>query len=180
VHVQKPSADHASTIMEVHDEEDSPGNSSASPGSASISHPFLEILKSIRSLTGARTNDFRATCSRVQYQLETLQSKVVGSALEGPCILAAFVYVDLVLLQTPPEIVSKSKVNGQLQQAMMQSRTTRDLKENEDILMWISATAAAAAGGSTSIQKALLVDKFNKVLARLEGLCKDGGAPVGG
>jgi hypothetical protein len=167
VHIQKLSADHGSTIMEVREEEDSPRNSEASPGSASISHSFLEILKSIQSLTEARTNDYRATCSRVQHQLETLQSKVVGSALEGPCILAAFVYVDLVLLQTPSETLSKSKVNGQLQQAMMQSRTTRDLKENEDILMWISATAAAAAGGSTSSQKALLVDNFNKVFGEI-------------
>lgn len=62
---------------------------------------------------------------------------------------------------------------------MMHSRTARDLKENDDILTWISATAAAAAGGSTSGQKASLVGKLNGVLARLEGSCEDGDEVVG-
>jgi hypothetical protein len=76
-------------------------------------------------------------------------------------------YIDLVLLNAPTTSVTKSKVNRQLQDAITQSMSARELKENGDVLKWISATASAAFG-STSKQKAALVDKFNVALLGLE------------
>jgi hypothetical protein len=45
--------------------------------------------------------------------------------------------------------------------------SARELKENGVVLKWISATASAAFG-STSKQKAALIDKFNVALLGLE------------
>jgi hypothetical protein len=45
--------------------------------------------------------------------------------------------------------------------------SARELKENGDVLIWISATASATFG-STSKQKAALVDKFKVALLGLE------------
>jgi hypothetical protein len=76
-------------------------------------------------------------------------------------------YIDLVLLNAPSTSVTKSKVNRQLQDAIMQSMSARELREYGEVLKWISATASAAFG-STSTQKAALVDKFNVALLGLE------------
>ena len=76
-------------------------------------------------------------------------------------------YIDLVLLNAPTTSVTKSKVNRQLQDAITQPMSARELKENGDVLIWISATASATFG-STSKQKAALVDKFKVALLGLE------------
>jgi hypothetical protein len=76
-------------------------------------------------------------------------------------------YIDLVLLNAPTASVTKSKVNRQLQDAITQSMSARDLKDNGDVLTWISATASATFG-STGKQKAALVDKFKVALLGLE------------
>ena len=76
-------------------------------------------------------------------------------------------YIDLVLLNAPTASVTKSKVNRQLQDAITQSMSARDLKDNGDVLTWISATDSATFG-STGKQKAALVDKFKVALLGLE------------
>jgi hypothetical protein len=76
-------------------------------------------------------------------------------------------YIDLVLLNAPTTSVTKSKVNRQLQDAITESMSARERKENGDVLTWIFATASATFG-STSKQKAALVDKFKVALLGLE------------
>jgi hypothetical protein len=142
--------------IEIQKLEDTSPSSSASRGCSSLSSPLLKLLNSIHSLTmtqnslssdlnNAGTKGFRAACSTIQHKLETLQSKATASALEESCMFAAFVYIDLVL-RTPTETASTSEANRQVQQAMMGARTTGNL------MTWISTTAAAAVGGSTSSQ----------------------------
>jgi hypothetical protein len=64
------------------------------------------------------------------------------ATIEESCILSAHMYIDTILLHTPLKVLLKSIANRQLQQAMMQSRSARDLEENKEILDWIAATAA--------------------------------------
>jgi hypothetical protein len=142
----------------------------------------VEILISIRSLTATaprnptsielpsdKADYFQATCFKIQQQLETLKSKTVPATIEESCILSALIYIDTTLLDTPPEVLLKSTANGQLQQAIMQSRSTQDLEENEEIFEWISSTATIGISSNRRL-RANLVDKFNAALWRLKEL----------
>jgi hypothetical protein len=93
-------------------------------------------------------------------------------SLEEFCIAAAYIYVDLVLLHTRAEAIITCKMNGQLQHALMELGNVGQQKENADILLWISATAAAVIGaGRMESRMADLIDRFNAVLTRLEEVC---------
>jgi hypothetical protein len=77
-------------------------------------------------------------------------------------------YIDTILLNTPLKVLFKPIANGQLQQAMTQPRSARDLEENKEILDRIAATAAIGVCIDES-QRADHVDKFNAAVMRLEG-----------
>ncbi|KAE9367895.1 hypothetical protein N431DRAFT_494791 [Stipitochalara longipes BDJ] len=143
-----------------------------------LSYTSLLVLKSIRFLTishetintlpsDTTKNDYRATCSGVQNQLETLFPKFTVPSLEKYCIYAASAYVDLVLLHTPGKELIPSKLNADFRGLMMHS--PQEPNENEDILRWISAPAAGSVSGGQAVNlKASLIDKFNRALEWLE------------
>jgi hypothetical protein len=89
-----------------------------------------------------QADDLVAACFGIQRQLESQKWKTATAAIEESCILSAHMYIDTILLHTPLKVVLKSTANRQLQQAMMQSKSARDLEENKEILDWIAATAA--------------------------------------
>jgi hypothetical protein len=155
---------------------DLPGDSHAS---CPISYDLVQILASIRSLTISqgtsktlvpldKTDDFLAACFRIQQQLGFVKSKTAGNTMEESCLHAAILYIDMILLEKPWDVVIRSAENGQLQEAMSQSRSARDLKENKDILDWVSTIAALSVFCPTSSHRAGAVDKFDAIVMRLE------------
>ena len=163
-----------------HEHKDLSYNLKSSLGPSLLFKDLMEILKSIRFLTVAQpaidtpttdttNNGYRATCLRIQHQLETLYLKTTVTSLEKYCMYAASSYIDQVLLNTPGGKLIPSKLNGNFQGLMMQS--PREADGNEDIFRWISATAAGSISTSSINHinvTASLVDKFNRALAQLE------------
>ncbi|KAE9368891.1 hypothetical protein N431DRAFT_347981 [Stipitochalara longipes BDJ] len=145
--------------------------------SSSVSHELINILKSICSLTITKvvpylkhtpiSGEFRARCSDIQHQLQSLPSKTDLSNLGSSCMFAAFVYVDLILLHTHSTVVTQSEVARQLHHTIMQWRSAREMNENGELWNWISATASATFGVNNR-QKAALVEKFNIAVMGLE------------
>jgi hypothetical protein len=85
-----------------------------------------------------------------------------------PCCL---VYVELILLHTPLPEVQACIINIKLQESLRKLSRARDQLDNNDVVRWISATATAALSFGRNPSEILsLVDKFNGVLRRLEGL----------
>jgi hypothetical protein len=140
-------------------------------------------MKSIRFLTAAQhalkasplvletiANDFRATCVGFQHQLH---AQTTTSLLEGSLVSAIFLYVDLVLLHTPLHKIAISQMHLRLADALMKPNRIRDRAENRDIALLLAETTTAAQGNLSSLdqkRKDVLVEKFNKVLTRLEEL----------
>ncbi|KAH8767631.1 hypothetical protein BGZ57DRAFT_930098 [Hyaloscypha finlandica] len=172
-----PSPDNGTTFTTFPEQEAAFATSSTSEGSMLKSSKLVEILKSIRFLTTTHivaiptnvvpSEDFRASCSIVQYQLEQLLAKTAPSILEDSCILAAIIYIDLILLDTPSVELIKTKVTRQLHEMIIPLRRAIELKENGDIVTWVSATASAIFG-SRNNQKVGIIDKFKMALAVLE------------
>jgi len=172
-----PSPDNGTTFTTFPEQEATFATSSTSEGSMLKSSKLVEILKSIRFLTTTHivaiptnvvpSEDFRASCSIVQYQLEQLLAKTAPSILEDSCILAAIIYINLILLDTPSVELIKSKVTRQLHEMIIPLRRAIELKENGDIVTWVSATASAIFG-SRNNQKVGIIDKFKIALAVLE------------
>jgi len=109
-----------------HEHKDLSYNMKSSLGPSLLFQDLMEILKSIRFLTVAQpaidtpttdttNNDYRATCLRIQHQLETLYLKTTVTSLENYCMYAASSYIDQVLLNTPGEKLIPSKLNGNFQ-----------------------------------------------------------------
>jgi hypothetical protein len=163
-----------------HEHNDLSYNMKSSLGPSLLFKYLMEILKYIRFLTVAHpavekpttdttNNDYRATCLRIQHQLETLYLKTIVASLEKYCMYAASSYIDQVLFNTPGKKLIPSKLNGNFQGLMLQSPEEAD--GNEDILRWISGTAAGSISTSSINHinaKASLIDKFNRALAQLE------------
>jgi hypothetical protein len=172
-----PSLDNEATFTTFPEQEAASATSSTSKGSMFKSSKLVEVLKSIRFLTTTHiiadptnavpSEDFRASCSMAHYQLEQLLAKTAPSILEDCCILAAIIYINLILLDTPSVEVIKSKVTRQLHEMMIPLRRAIELKENGDIVTWVSATASAIFGSRDS-QKLGIIDKFKMALAVLE------------
>lgn len=172
-----PSPDNGTTFTTFPEQEAAFATSSTSEGSMIKSSKLVEILKSIRFLTTTHIvanpthvvppEDFRASCSIVQYQLEQLLAKTAPSILEDCCILAAIIYINLILLDTPSVELIKSKVTRQLHEMIIPLRRAIELKENGDIVTWVSTTASAIFG-SRNNQKVGIIDKFKVALAVLE------------
>lgn len=172
-----PSPDNETIFTTFPEQEAASVTSSSAEGSMFKSSKLVEILQSIRFLTTTHvvanttnavpSDDFRATCSIVQDQLEQLLSKTAPSILEDCCILAAIIYINLILLDTPTMDIIKSKVTRQLHEMIIPVRRAVELKENGDIVTWVSATASAIFGSRNS-QKACIIDKFKVALALLE------------
>ncbi|KAN0112222.1 hypothetical protein V8E51_005173 [Hyaloscypha variabilis] len=147
-------------------------------GTRPVSKDLVDILKSVRSLTKSRVNsvlgdnDYRTTCFGIQHQLErlSLESSVPMQSLVETCIFAAHIYVDLVLLHTRAESIITGEMNGPLQGALIHLSNVRTSRDNDDILLWISATASAVigAGSTRSLLVAAVIDRFNRVLTRFE------------
>jgi hypothetical protein len=172
-----PSPDNETIFTPSPEQEAASATSCTSEYSMFKSCKLVEILKSIRFLTtthvvanttiAAPSEDFRATCSIVQNQLEQLLSKTPPSILEDCCILAAIININLILLNTPIIELIKSKVTRQLHEMIIPVRRAIELKENGDIVTWVSATASAIFGSRDS-QRACIIDKFEVALAVLE------------
>ena len=145
-----------------------------------LSRELVEIFTSIRDLTSDMANpDLPGThkqiaCLEVQEELKAMESRTEDGSLNDACILASSVYTDIVLLQKSPGRIALSVANARLQKTILKPWTARDRKDNQDVLVWISSTADAAIGWSNSYDlQFALVDKFNLMVTRLEGLQVD-------
>jgi len=182
--IAAPSAVEPDSVRISQTNEVSVNDFPASRTSLPISNDLLELLKSIRILTNAPkavnvhpidiVTSYRATCESFQKQLQALQTKTTNvSTLEKLCNIAAYVYIDLILLHTPRETCIASKESKELQRALTEANGSQEKGgDNKDIFTWIFGTAAAvvAIGGQKYSKKAILADQLNEVLARLEGL----------
>ena len=143
----------------------------------------MHILKPLKYLSIARKAtgtellsdaSYLATCYGILEDLRSLRERTPSGSLEEACILAGFVYVDLVLLHRTPTPAAFHKVNVHLQAALAKSRCAEERKENSAILTWVSSMASTRNSSSSSDdQKGDLVLKFNEVVRRLEDLCVD-------
>lgn len=172
-----PSTDneHTSTIFQ--EKEAVTAIQITSQGSSFKPSKLIQILKAIRFLTtnsvASKTtstilsDDFGAACSIVQLQLEQILSIPGPPNLEVSCALVAVIYINLILLDTLVVEVIKSNFTRQLHEMMIPVRSAGELKENGDIITWISAMASAAFGDRES-QKPCILKKFQVALAVLE------------
>jgi hypothetical protein len=93
------------------------------------------------------------------------------ASLEETCIFAAIVYIEMILLHIPGQEVHASTVNTKLQRALRTLDYARERVENNDVVMWISATGTAALSvGVGQSRTSSLIDKFNTALEHLERL----------
>lgn len=77
----------------------------------------------------------------------------------------------MILLHTPVQEVHASTVNTRLQGALRTLNYARERVENNDVVIWISATGTAALSvGVGKSRTSSLIDKFNKALIHLERL----------
>ncbi|PMD46898.1 hypothetical protein L207DRAFT_577740 [Hyaloscypha variabilis F] len=159
----------------------------SSSASSNISHELVVVLKKIQTLTMVRnecaigadltaippvhtpaSRHHKEACVKVLKELQVLQGRtnITNSSLQTACILAASIYVDLVLLKTPLASVASSKINRQLHHSIMSTRNANEGKNTSEILTWVSAVAAAAMGRSQDS----LVDKFEGVVTCFDAL----------
>jgi hypothetical protein len=181
--IETSSVDEPKSVKPSHTREDPVNSFSTSRAHLLISNDLFDILKSIQSLTithkpintgfiEAMTNDYRAMCRGIQSQLELLyaKSKTI-SKVEQLYNLAAWVYIDQILLHSPPRI---SAVAQELNGALTEVHNTKEEQENKVIFTWVFGMAAAEVaigiGSQNIIKKATLVIQFNEALSLLEGL----------
>ena len=117
-------------------------------GYSDISDDLLDVLKLIQYLTKTHTESevrvsdptdihYRVKCLELQDGLEKQHFEVKDSSisLEEACIVAAHIYVDLILLQSPAERIITGRMNGTLQGLLIHLSKARKSKENDDILL---------------------------------------------
>jgi hypothetical protein len=92
-------------------------------------------------------------------------------SIEESCIYSALVYVDKMLLNAPGKKVFMSTAGKQLQHAIMQPRSAQEPEDNKEVLDWISTIVPLVHFFDDSLsQRANLVNKFNALVTRLDGL----------
>jgi len=163
-------------VPDANDEDGGVSPPSRARSAAPISADIVEVLKSIRSLSTSENSQNtvsadKASCLELQQQIKLLQTRANLSRLEECSLLAAFNYIELILLNTPISTIMLTKTSNQLDFALAKPWSESEAKGARDIIRWISAACAASMGvRDRRNENSGLIKRLNKVVTRLEKL----------